>query len=147
MKIGITLVVLVGAAAVGVAQQDVPASETRSVWDGVYTEEQAVRGASVYTDECSSCHGEDLAGRDEAPPLSGALFMGNWDGLTVGDLFERIRVSMPQGDPGRLSRQQIADVLAHVLRFNRFPAGEAELARQTEFLKLIRFEATKPETK
>jgi mono/diheme cytochrome c family protein len=147
MKVGLALVATVGMAAVGIAQQDATTPETRSVWDGVYTEEQATRGAAVYEQECSSCHGEDLAGRDEAPPLSGALFTGNWDGLTVGDLFDRIRVSMPQGDPGRLSRQQIADVLAHLLRFNQFPAGEAELARQTEFLKQIRFEATKPETK
>jgi len=51
---------------------------------------------------------------------------------------------MPNDRPGTLSRQQTADVLAYVFSFNRFPAGKAELARQTELLKQIKFEATRP---
>ena len=70
--------------------------------------------------------------------------MSNWDGLTVGDLFERVRISMPQGDPGKLDRQQTADVLAYVLQVNSFPVGETELVRRTEVLKQIRIEAMKP---
>ena len=34
---------------------------TRSVWDGVYTKEQAHRGQTVYGQECAKCHGENLA--------------------------------------------------------------------------------------
>ncbi len=140
--IGLALVMTASIAAIGGPQQGL--TETRSVWDGVYTEEQATRGGALYARECSSCHGEDLMGADEATPLAGALFLSNWDGLTVGDLFERVRVSMPQGDPGKLDRQQTADVLAYVLHFNQFPAGDSELARRTEFLKEIRFQATRP---
>ena len=147
MKVELALVVMAGIAAISGVRQTAPTPETPSVWDGVYTEEQAKRGEALYAGECSSCHGADLMGMDESSPLAGALFMGNWDGLTVGDLFERVRVSMPQDDPGRLDRQQTADVLAYVLRFNKFPVGETELARQTEVLKQIRFEATKPEGK
>lgn len=83
-------------------------------------------------------------GRDESTPLAGGVFLSNWDGLTMGDLFERVRVSMPQDNPGKLSRQQTADVLAFVLQVNQLPAGESELPRQAEVLKEIRFEATKP---
>lgn len=116
----------------------------RSVWDGVYTEEQAKRGQALYGRECASCHGALLAGGEEAPPLAGDAFLANWNGLTVGDLFERMRTSMPQDDPARLSRQQNADILAYLLSGNRFPAGKTELENRTEMLKQIRFEASKP---
>jgi len=123
------------------------ASETRSVWDGVYTEEQAKRGEEMYRKECASCHGDLLVGGGGAAPLTGGTFLSNWNGLTVGDLFERIRKTMPQGTPGKLTRQQDADILAYLLSFNKFPAGKMELQKQPEFLKEIRFEATKPDTK
>jgi hypothetical protein len=80
-----------------------------------------------------------------APPLAGAEFGANWNGLTLGDLFERMRMSMPQNDPGSLSRQQNADVLAYRLGYGDFPAGNTELPRETEVLKQIRFEALKPQ--
>jgi len=82
------------------------AAESRSVWDGVYTEEQAKRGESVYRKECAACHGDLLAGAESAPPLTGGAFLANWNGLTIGDLFDRIRKTMPQSAPGRLTRQQ-----------------------------------------
>jgi S-disulfanyl-L-cysteine oxidoreductase SoxD len=123
------------------------ASETRSVWDGVFTEEQAKRGEEMYRKECASCHGDSLVGGGGAAPLTGGTFLSNWNGLTVGDLFDRIRKTMPQGSPGKLTRQQDADILAYLLSFNKFPAGKTELQKQVEFLKEIRFEATKPDTK
>src|SRR5947209_17783912 len=116
--------------------QDAP---TRSVWDGVYTSQQADRGQAIYGKECGYCHGPALSGGEEAPPLAGGTFIANWNGLTVGDLFERIRVSMPEGRPGTLSRQQNADVLAYILAFNQFPAGQTELYKETEPLKQIKF--------
>ncbi|PYU21778.1 MAG: class I cytochrome c [Acidobacteria bacterium] len=109
------------------------------------TNEQADRGHSVYHSQCESCHGETLAGGDEVPPLSGAQFLANWSGLAVGDLFERIRKSMPANDPGRLTSQQNADVLAYLFNFNMFPAGKSELAHDAQLLKRIRIEATKPD--
>lgn len=117
---------------------------SRSVWDGVYTEEQAKRGGELYEQQCSTCHGALLTGDGEAPALTGSAFLANWSGLTVGDLSERIRQSMPSDNPGRLSRQQVVDILAHVLRFNGFPVGQTELVRETEPLKQIRIEASKP---
>ncbi len=118
-----------------------------SVWDGVYTGEQSKRGQALYTKECAACHGTELSGGEEAPALSGGTFMSNWSGLTLGELYERIRVSMPEGRPGTLSRQQNADILAYMLSFNQFPAGKTELPKDTELLKQIRFEAQKPAAK
>src|SRR5260370_2314326 len=111
------------------------AQTTRSVWDGVYTSEQAQRGAAGYSTNCAPCHGTDLNGGESAPPLVGGEFLSNWNGLTVGDLFERIRVSMPADRPGRLNRDQNTDILAWILNRNQFPAGKTELERQTEALK------------
>jgi mono/diheme cytochrome c family protein len=119
-------------------------AQTRSVWDGVYTDEQAKRGEEVYRKECAACHGDMLTGGESAPPLTGGVFQANWNGLTLGDLFDRIRKTMPQTKPGHLTRQQDADVLAFMLSINRFPAGKTELYRQSEMLKEIRFETKKP---
>ena len=93
---------------------------------------------------CSQCHGPDMSGIDAAPPLTGGRFASNWNGVTLGDMVERIRISMPQNNPGSLSRTQISDVMAYILQQNGFPAGAKELPRQTAFLKLIAYEAYKP---
>jgi mono/diheme cytochrome c family protein len=123
------------------------AATARSIWEGVYTEEQAKRGEEIYRKECASCHGDTLAGGGGAAPLTGGTFLSNWNGLTVGDLFDRIRKTMPQGSLGKLTKQQDADVLSYLFSFNKFPAGKTELRKQVEFLKEIRFEATKPGAK
>jgi mono/diheme cytochrome c family protein len=116
------------------------AQTTRSVWDGVYSEDQAKRGSELYAKQCASCHGAELTGGESAPALVGDGFLSNWNGTTVGDLFERIRKSMPQDDPGKLSRQQNADILAFMFSANKFPVGKTDLDRETEVLKLIKFE-------
>ena len=119
-------------------------SAERSVWDGVYTETQAKRGEALYARECGSCHGTALTGGESAPPLSGGEFSSNWNGLTLGDLLERIRTSMPANRPGKLSREVNTDILAFILQVNQFPSGSTDLDRQTEVLKGIRFDAEKP---
>ena len=123
------------------AQEPAP---TRSVWSGVYSEEQATRGNALYAQHCSSCHGDELLGHEIAPALTGGAFAANWDGLTLGDLSERIRLSMPADSPGRLGRQQVADLLAFILSVGQFPAGRAELPREAELLKQITIVARKP---
>ena len=121
------------------------AQTTRSVWDGVYTTAQAERGAALYANNCASCRGATLGGGESAPPLTGGEFSSNWNGLTLGDLFERIRTTMPADRAGRLTREQDADVVAYMLSVSEFPAGNVELARQTEVLKQIQYNSTKPD--
>src|SRR5689334_18042977 len=120
---------------------------TKSVWDGVYSAEQAKRGQAQYNSLCASCHGQMLEGGESAPPLAGGEFLSNWGGLTVGDLFDRTRSTMPQNKPGSLSREANAEILAFVLSANQFPAGKTPLPQQSEVLKEIRIEAVKPEAK
>ena len=130
--------------AVCVAGPEVAARQVQSVWDGVYTVEQAQRGAPLYQQSCAECHGPDLAGGEMSPGLVGGEFVWNWNGLSVGDLFERLRVSMPQGMPNSVSRQEKADILAFLFEANDFPAGDTELASRTGMLAGINFLAQKP---
>jgi len=120
------------------------AQETRSVWDGVYTEEQAKRGAALFDRECAGCHGPAGEGGGMAPALVGSAFTANYEGQTVGDLFERNRTTMPVGKEGQLSAQVNADITAFMLQCNKFPAGAAELSSQAMMLKTIKFVAEKP---
>ena len=126
----------------GAAAQAQPAA--RSSWDGVYATAQADRGAAAYAANCGFCHGATMNGTGEAKALTGPEFLSNWDGLTLGDLFERIRTTMPMDKPATLSREIYADVLAYLLKFNGFPAGEQDLDRRTEVLASIRIDAFKP---
>ena len=121
-----------------------PQSLAPSVWDGVYTQEQATRGAAAFAKSCASCHGDDLAGIDEAPALQGGQFVGDFSGLTLGDLFDRTRTTMPQNAPQSLTPETYADILAYLLKANGFPAGAKPLDHRSAFLKSIAFQATNP---
>jgi len=113
----------------------------RTTNDGIFTTEQVQRGRLVYRDSCVMCHGAELMGIEMAPPLAGPMFQGDWNGAAVGDLFDRIAVSMPSDKPGTLTRQQVADVVALILSANKCPAGQTELPREPEALRSIKIEA------
>jgi hypothetical protein len=155
VNLRIAAVAIIALVAMGVSYGALPAqtgqpaqtaapSGPGSVWDGVYTEEQAKRGEPLCSVKCSLCHGVKLTGGESAPPLVGGEFLANWNGLTLDVLFERIRVTMPPDGPARVGRQQKADILAYILSINKFPPGKIELQQKTELLKEIRFEASKP---
>jgi mono/diheme cytochrome c family protein len=144
LRVQIVSAVLIPLATVVVLRSTVRAQEpTKSVWDGVYTEEQANRGRQGYADQCASCHGPELTGGEMAPALAGGEFLAGWDGLTMGDLFERIRISMPPSGPSAVTPAQKADIVAHIMNVNKFPAGQTELEPKTEVLKGIKIEMKK----
>ena len=86
------------------------AQSAKSVWDGVYTSQQAARGAKLYAEDCAACHADDLLGSGNMPALTGKDFRKEWDGQSVGDLFERMSTSMPADRPGKLSKEVDADI-------------------------------------
>ena len=114
----------------------------QSVWDGVYTLSQAKRGA-LKSGLCTSCHGDSFIG-GSAPELAGEAFLSRWEGRSVADLFDLIRLTMPDDDPGALPREQYADLIAYILAVNRFPEGRTEIGIAIDPLKSIRILATKP---
>ena len=116
----------------------------RSVWDGVYTEEQAGRGERTYTQTCAVCHLDDLLGDGFAPSLVGAAFSFRWTGLSVGDIFATIRATMPMGAPASLSARAYVDLAAFLLSVNDYPAGDEELEPDGSTLEQIRIESQRP---
>jgi quinoprotein glucose dehydrogenase len=106
---------------------------------GIYTEMQSKRGADVYQQTCSACHDAQLVGSGTAPALTGADFNANWKDENVGSFFERIRQTMPGDNPGSLTPQQTADVVAFILNFNKYPAGQSELPPSADALRSIKF--------
>ena len=139
MKFALPLIAALGLAGAALAQDS-----GRSVWQGIFTPEQADRGAGVYAQRCGACHGAALNGTGEAPPLIGGEFISHWDTMTVGDLFDRVRTTMPQNDPMSMSREEYADVLAFLLKTNGFPAGGQPLDKRSEVLATINITAQKP---
>jgi quinoprotein glucose dehydrogenase len=132
--------ILVGPALVLATAQDNP----RTTWDGVYTDAQAKRGETQYSQSCSTCHSPDLSGGDSAPSLTGADFNAAWNDLSIGELADRVRTTMPADGPGSLSRQQYVDILTFLLARDGFPAGQTELPTTDDALKLIKIVTKKP---
>jgi quinoprotein glucose dehydrogenase len=114
---------------------------TRSVWDGVYTKEQAQRGQAAYRENCAKCHGENLGGGEAGPPLTGEEFLRVWNGRTAGDLFASIRKTMPSEDPGSLSTREYSDIVAFIFSASEFPPGAKELDREIDSLNEIGIKA------
>ena len=120
------------------------AQSPKSVWTGVYTAEQAARGAELYTSVCAECHGDDLEGRERAPALAGGAFAQRWDGATLKKLFERME-EMPPDDPqARLAAKQYADILAFLLSANKIPAGSGPLVGDKDALAGILYTSQRP---
>lgn len=120
------------------------ASSARAgTWDGVYTDAQAERGKVLFGQQCARCHGANLAGTFETPPLVGR-FKPYWAGASLDTLLDYVATAMPLDRPGSLSRAANADIVAFLLKANDFPAGAKELSPNAEDLKTIRFDAVRP---
>jgi len=120
-------------------------AQATSVADGVYTEEQAKRGATVYGEQCASCHGEKMEGiADLFPALTGDPFVKNWTGKSVGELYEKIATTMPALDPGSMKPDQVADIVADILSASKYPAGSTALVASADPLKTIQIVAPTP---
>jgi mono/diheme cytochrome c family protein len=110
----------------------------RTVWDGVYTAEQAERGAKLAEARCAGCHGGDLKGGAGVPGLAGIEFSAAWNNLTAWGVFDTMKGSMPADNPGGLTDMQYADVLAAIFKANEYPAGMTALPMDREALSAIR---------
>ncbi len=118
------------------------AQESQSIWDGVYTEEQAARGQKVNSGVCAKCHGERGDGANEpdqpgGPAIARFSFLRKWEGTSLSSLFEFIRTSMPPDNPGSRTDQEYLDAIAYMLKLSGAPAGEAELPLDPAALDVI----------
>ncbi len=126
------------ASAVGAELPAAVQETTSSTLDGVFSSAQARRGRRVYNQNCASCHGQGLRGGEMAPSVAGSDFIVFWTEIPVGALFERIKMTMPEDGPGRLSDEEYTDVVAFMLDRNDYPSGDAELpADKAELDKIM----------
>ena len=114
-------------------------AQGKTTLDGVYTAAQSARGQKIYADSCASCHGDDLSGGGQTPPLAGKEFNSDWIDLSMGDLFDRTHLSMPADKPGSMTPAQTVDVIAYLLKKGNFPAGAVDLPPDAAALKAVKF--------
>ena len=136
---------LVAAVLLGTAGASMAGRQQTSVWDGVYSTEQAARGRRVFeARNCVSCHAEDCSpGDDGTPPIRGAYFMTRWDGQTVGEITAFIFSNMPRTKPRSLTPDEVADVAAYLLQLNGLPPGMTALPADPAAAGRIRFSETR----
>jgi alcohol dehydrogenase (cytochrome c) len=94
---------------------------------GLFTPEQSSSGQSAYRANCSTCHGPELAGRNEAPQLAGNNFISSWGNRTVRDLTTFIQTTMPPDAPGSLAEKACVDIVAFLLDSNGAASGSRPL--------------------
>src|SRR3954463_2793398 len=119
----VTLGISAGVAS-GVDQQG---QGPRTILDGVYTEAQAERGLRSYTEHCSRCHRDNLRGNPEALGLTGTRFIEAWREDTLFSLFDHMATRMPREPRQTLPAAVYRDIVAFILQFNGYPAGQQEL--------------------
>ena len=98
--------------------------------------DQQTRGKASYLDKCSSCHQENLRGSAETPPLTGDMFWTNWETYSANNLFQQVKATMPEDNPGGLKAEEYADIVAYILKFNEVPMT-GDLASDADSLKKV----------
>ena len=109
---------------------------TRSVRLAGYTAAQATRGEAVFRGTCGNCH--------SASQFIGPSFDVVWADRPVFDFFDQLRSTMPLDNPGGLSREEYAGVIAYILKLNDHPAGDDPLPHEDAPLKLVKFPPQRP---
>ncbi len=128
----ILLLFIVIAEAKGYAQLNDTGTSKTTVLDSVFTVEQVQRGIKLYELHCAECHMPEQFTMD--------IFINTWNGRYLFEIYELIRTTMPYENPGRLSKKEVANVLAYILSLNDLQAGKSDLPTNSTTLKQIRIE-------
>ena len=123
----------VGAAALVVGGA---AAQTPSLQTGPFTEQQAVAGLAAYQAHCANCHRPDLSGLNEARPLVGPDFIGQWRQRPAQQLvtYTQLTMPLPPGVPGSLGEQTYVNLVAFLLHANGAAPGEETLTASSTFV-------------
>lgn len=94
---------------------------------GGFTAGQVQSGSAFYERNCAACHGMDLEGSGDAPPLAGGTFMLKWGPKMVSELVGTILETMPPAGPESLDEGAVLNATAYILQRNGAQAGHAAL--------------------
>jgi len=125
------LVLAMTACATGRTASPEPSADRIEESVASYTTEQANRGQRVFSTVCAVCHG--------ANDFRGPIFEATWMADPVVNLFDHVSTAMPQDDPGSLSAEQYAAVVAYIMRLNGLPPGERALPATAQELAGMRW--------
>ena len=132
---------LVAAAGSTAVRAQSPDASLGRIWTGVYSADQAAQGETTFASRCARCHASDLSGGQVgaayAPALGGERFLGAWESRNLSRLFRTIKDTMPRDAPGILNDAGAAEIVAYILKYNGFPAGESTLGTETTALESI----------
>ena len=103
--------------------------EPETSMDGIYTAEQAQRGAGLFESLCARCH--------SMQEFSGRSFDAIWAGVPALALYVRIANTMPLDQPGSLSIPQVTTLMAHIFDANGMPAGDTPLEGDMDFMTRV----------
>ncbi len=90
---------------------------------------QADVGGQWFRSQCVECHANNLADAD---------FRAKWAGRTAFDLYDRMRNSMPDSDPGSLTPETYVALTAYLLRLNGMPVGTSLITTDSTALASIK---------
>lgn len=131
---GVFLVAVVASSAVVASRMTAQPSSGTSVMrqdtTAVYSDSQATAGQAVWAKSCAECH--------ETKDVTGPDFRTKWGGQPLFTVFEQIRTTMPDGNPGSLPKEDYAAALAYILKLNGLPAGGTPLATDSVALSAIK---------
>jgi cytochrome c2 len=122
-----------------------------SAWDGDIRPDgtglpigsgDALIGEEIFADQCASCHGDFAEGIDNWPKLAGGAdtldhddplkTVGSyWPHLTTA--FDYIKRSMPYGNAGTLSDEEVYAIVAYILYSNDLIEDDFVLSNETFF--------------
>src|SRR5918993_2813765 len=135
-RLALSMIVSLLGAGPARAQDTAAAAAERPTTSGVFSAKQAERGEGVYRTSCQSCHAKS--------EYTGDKFKVAWVSKSAFDVFDQIRTTMPEDNPGSLERQQYIDVLAYIFSLNAYPAGANELPGDDDGLKKIKIDNPPP---
>jgi len=109
----------------------------KTIWDGVFTDQQAQRGQQVYQRACAACHLDSLQGDDVSPSLVGKGFLARFTGQSAHEMVQNLRASMPQNAPDSLGDRAYIDLVSFLLKANGSKTGSLELPLDVAELEKI----------
>lgn len=86
-------------------------------------------GEQWFRSVCLECHAQNLSDPD---------FRLKWGGRSAYDLFDQIRTTMPESDPGSLTPETYTAVIAYLMKRNGMPVAPAVLSADSAALAAVK---------